>query len=66
MTSPRTKRCKHCGMEPESRQLSAARTFEEALENRIEAEQGRQQQFFGLAERLRNEPDAEQATHLGG
>lgn len=35
------------------------------IENGIEAEQCKQQEFFELAERFRNAPDPEEAKRLG-
>jgi len=37
----------------------------ELIENGIEAEKRKQQQFFALAERFRNEQDPEKANRLG-
>ena len=48
-----------------SRRLSAARMLVELIENGIEAEQRKQQAFFELAERFRNETDPEVAKRLG-
>ena len=48
-----------------SRRLSAARMLVELIENGIKAEQRKQQAFFELAERFRNETDPEAAKRLG-
>jgi hypothetical protein len=48
-----------------SRRLSAARMLVELIENGIEAEQKRQQEFFDLAERFRGEKDPDVAKNLG-
>ncbi len=48
-----------------SRRLSATRMIVELIENGIEAEQRKQQEFLELAERFRNEPDDEEAKRLG-
>jgi hypothetical protein len=48
-----------------SRRLSKNRMLQELIENGIEAEKRRQQHFFALAERFRNEQDPEAATRLG-
>jgi hypothetical protein len=48
-----------------SRRLSAARMLAELIENGIEAERRKQQEFFELAERFRNETDPETAKRLG-
>ncbi len=48
-----------------SRRLSANRMLLELIENGIEAEQRRQQEFLDLAERFRNETDPEIAKRLG-
>ena len=39
--------------------------FVELIENGIEAEKRKQQEFFDLAERFRNATDPEEATRLG-
>ena len=49
-----------------SRRLSATRMLVELIENGIEAEKRKQQEFFELAERFRNTGDAEEAKRLGG
>jgi hypothetical protein len=48
-----------------SRRLSANRMLLELIEKGIEAEKRKQKQFFELAERFRNENDAETAKRLG-
>ena len=48
-----------------SRRLSATRMLVELIENGIEAERQKQQAFFDLAERFRNETDPEAAKRLG-
>lgn len=48
-----------------SRRLSATRMLVELIENGIESEKRRQQEFFDLAERFRNENDPETAKRLG-
>ncbi len=49
----------------ESRRLSANRMLLELIEVGIAAEKRKQQEFFELAERFRNEPDPETAKRLG-
>lgn len=48
-----------------SRRLRATRMLVELIENGIKAEQGKQQEFFDLAERFRNETDPVSAKRLG-
>ena len=48
-----------------SRKLSKNRMLLELIENGIDAEKRKQQQFFALAERFRNEQDPEAANRLG-
>ena len=48
-----------------ARKLSATRMLTELIENGIEAENRKQQEFFELAERFRNEQDPEAAQRLG-
>jgi hypothetical protein len=48
-----------------TRRLSANRMLLELIEDGIEAEKRKQQQFFDLAERFRNENDPEVAKRLG-
>ena len=47
------------------RKLSANRILLEFIENGIEAEKRKQQEFFDLAERFRSESDPETAKRLG-
>jgi hypothetical protein len=48
-----------------SRRLSANRMLVELLENGIEAEKRKQQEFFDLAERFRKATDPEEVKRLG-
>ncbi|MBV9937559.1 MAG: hypothetical protein JO150_03565 [Acidobacteriaceae bacterium] len=48
-----------------ARKLSASRMLLELVENGIETEKRKQQEFFELAERFRNESDPETAKRLG-
>jgi hypothetical protein len=48
-----------------SKKLSAARMLVELIENGIEAEKRKQQEFFDLAERFREEKDPDVAKRLG-
>lgn len=48
-----------------SRRLSATRMLVELIENGIETEKRKQQEFFDLAERFRNEKDPDAARSLG-
>ena len=48
-----------------TRRLSSNRMLVELIENGIEAEKRKQQEFFDLAERFRNAPDQEEAKRLG-
>ena len=48
-----------------SRRLSATRMLVELIENGLEAEKRKQQAFFDLAERFRNESDPDAAKRLG-
>jgi hypothetical protein len=48
-----------------SRKLSKNRILLELIENGIDAEMRKQQRFFALDERFRNERDAEAANRLG-
>lgn len=48
-----------------SRRLSTTRMLLELIENGIEAEKRKQQEFFELAERFRNEADPQEAKRLG-
>ena len=56
---------KQVGSMAKSRKLSKNRMLLELIENGIDAEKRKQQQFFALAERFRNEPDPEAANRLG-
>lgn len=48
-----------------TRKLSSSRMLVELIENGIEAEKRKQQEFFELAERFRNTSDPEEAKRLG-
>jgi len=48
-----------------ARRLSSNRMLVELIENGIEAEKRKQQEFFELAERFRETTDAEEAKRLG-
>lgn len=48
-----------------TRRLSANRLLVELIEDGIEAQARKQQQFFELAERFRSTTDAEEAKRLG-
>ena len=48
-----------------TRRLSSNRMLVELIENGIEAEKRRQQEFFELADRFRNATDPEEAKRLG-
>jgi hypothetical protein len=48
-----------------TRKLSSNRMLVELIENGIEAEKRRQQEFFELAGRFRNTDDPEEAKRLG-
>lgn len=48
-----------------TRKLSSNRMLVELIENGIEAEKRKQQEFFDLAERFRNASDPEDAKRLG-
>jgi len=48
-----------------TRKLSSNRMLVELIENGIEAEKRKQQEFFKLAERFRNATDPEEAKRLG-
>ena len=48
-----------------SRRLSATRMLVEFFENGIEANKRKQQEFFDLAERFRNESNSDAARRLG-
>ncbi len=47
------------------RRLSSNRMLVELIENGIEAEKRKQQEFFELAERFRNATDPQEAKRLG-
>lgn len=49
----------------ETRKLSSNRLLVELIENGIEAEKRKQQEFFSLAEGFRNATDPEEAKRLG-
>ena len=48
-----------------TRKLSSNRVMVELIENGLEAEQRKQQEFFKLAEQFRNAADAGEAKRLG-
>jgi metal-responsive CopG/Arc/MetJ family transcriptional regulator len=48
-----------------TRKVSKSRILVELIENGIETQKRKQEQFFALAERFRNEPDPEVANRLG-
>jgi len=48
-----------------TRRLSSNRMLVELIENGIEAEKRKQQEFFELAERFRNTTDPKEAERLG-
>jgi hypothetical protein len=48
-----------------TRRLSANRMLVELIENGIEAEKQKQQEFFALAERFRTATDREEVKRLG-
>jgi hypothetical protein len=48
-----------------ARRLSANRMLLELIENGMEAEKRKQQEFFDLAERFRNASDPEEVKRLG-
>lgn len=56
---------KQVGSMAKSRKLSKNRMLLELIENGIDAEKRKQQEFFALAERFRNERDPETANRLG-
>lgn len=53
------------GSMAKNRKLSKNRMLLELIENGIDADMRKQDQFFALAERFRNEKDAEAAKRLG-
>ncbi|MGA7412568.1 MAG: hypothetical protein WBW33_18970 [Bryobacteraceae bacterium] len=56
---------KQVGSMAKNRKLSKNRMLLELIENGIDAEKRKQEQFFALAERFRNEQDPEAANRLG-
>ena len=56
---------KQVGSMAKSRKLSKNRMLLELIENGIAAETRKQEQFFALAERFRDEKDPEAANRLG-
>ena len=56
---------KQVGSMAKRRKLSKNRMLLELIENGIDAEKRKQQQFIALAERFRNEQDPEAANRLG-
>src|SRR5438128_515239 len=56
---------KQVGSMAKSRKLSKNRMLLELIENGIDAEVRKQEQFFALAERFRNEKDPAAANRLG-
>lgn len=56
---------KQVGSMAKSRKVSKNRMLVELIENGIDAEARKQQQFFSLAERFRNENDPEVANRIG-
>ena len=56
---------KQVGSMAKSRKLSKSRMLLEPIENGIDSEIRKQEQFFALAERFRNEKDLEAANRLG-
>jgi hypothetical protein len=56
---------KQVGNMAKTRKLSKNRMLLELIENGIDAQARKQQQFFALAERFRNEKDPEAANRLG-
>jgi metal-responsive CopG/Arc/MetJ family transcriptional regulator len=59
------KLAKQVGSMAKSRKLSKNRMLLELIENGIDADERKRQEFFALAERFRNEKDAEIANQLG-
>jgi hypothetical protein len=59
------KLAKQVGSMAKSRKLSQNRMLLELIENGIEADRQKQQHFFALAERFRNEQDPDAAKRLG-
>jgi metal-responsive CopG/Arc/MetJ family transcriptional regulator len=56
---------KQVGSMAKTRKVSKNRMLVELIENGIDAEERKQQQFFALAERFRNERDPDAANRLG-
>ena len=56
---------KQVGGMAKARKVSKNRILLELIENGIDADKRKQQQFFALAERFRNEQDPEAANRLG-
>lgn len=56
---------KQVGSMAKSRRLSKNRMLSELIENGIDAEKRKQQEFFALAERFRKEQDPDAANRLG-
>ncbi len=56
---------KQVGSMAKTRKLSKNRMLLELIENGIDADKRRQQQFFALAERFRDEEDPAAANRLG-
>jgi hypothetical protein len=56
---------KQVGSMAKSRKLSKNRMLLELIENGMDAEKRKQQEFFALAERFRNEQDPDAANRLG-
>ncbi len=59
------KLAKQVGAMAKTRKLSKNRVLVELIENGVEAQKRKEQQFFALAERFRNEQDPEAANRLG-
>lgn len=59
------KLAKQVGSMAKSRKLSKNRILLELIENGIDAKARKQEEFFALAERFRNEKDPEAAYRLG-
>ena len=60
-----SKLAKQVGTMAKSRKLSKNRMLLELIESGLDAEKRKQQEFFALAERFRNEQDPEAANRLG-
>ncbi len=59
------KLAKQVGAMAKNRKLSKNRMLVELIESGVEAQKRKEQQFFALAERFRNEQDPEAANRLG-